>query len=418
MKMNKLLQFLIFALLICGCYSTSKISNRNLSGIYNPTSNFLNPKLLVFHEIDGRSYLNFKFGNKELLYMKDNNDLFEAKFEVTLETYSSYDAKEVLDTISKTYTVNNNPADDSEIYHLIEFNNSSLATYLLKISIKDINRNNTSVSFVSVHKGNENLPQYFKTKLSDATIPLFRNHIASNEKIIIEHANPETEMLWVRYYDREFPLAAPPHSLKGTQIFSYVADSVFTVNVNSELNLTKPGIYHFQKDTLQKNGFTLFRLHNDFPNLTTANQLLEPLRYLTTKEEYSGIMSSVDKRKAIDAYWLKLAGSKERARFLIKNYYNRVQISNQFFTSYLEGWKTDRGLVYIIFGTPDGIYKSTNSEVWTYSGNNYASALGFTFNKIPNPFSENDYVLVRKVEYQFEWYKAVETWRKGRIVNL
>ena len=78
-------------------------------------------------------------------------------------------------------------------------------------------------------------------------------------------------------------------------------------------------------------------MHNDFPNLTTANQLLEPLRYLTTKEEYSGIMSSVDKRKAIDAYWLKLAGSKERARFLIKNYYNRVQISNQFFTSYLRG---------------------------------------------------------------------------------
>ena len=416
--MKKLLRFFICILLLSGCYSTLKISNKNLSGIYDPSINFLNPNFRIIHSVENHSYLHFKFDNTELLYMKDENDLFEATFKVTIEIYPSYEAKEILDTISKTYSLNNNPTDNSEIYHFIEFNNASLSSYVLKVSIADINRNSNSISFINVNKGNENLPQYFSAKISEGEIPLFRNHVAANEKIIIRHANPETDKLWVRYYNREFPLASPPHSSKGTQIFSYVADSVFTTNVNTELNLTKPGIYHFQKDTLQRNGFTLFRLHNDFPNLTTANQLLEPLRYLSTKEEFNSIMNSSQKRNAIDAYWLRLAGSKERARFLIKNYYNRVQISNQYFTSYLEGWKTDRGLIYIIFGVPDGVYKSSNTEVWAYGGNNYASALNFNFNKIPNPFSSNDYVLVRKTDYEFEWYKAVETWRKGRIVNL
>ena len=49
--------------------------------------------------------------------MKDNNDLFEANFEVIIETYPSYESKVVLDTSTMTYKINNEPSDDSEIYH-------------------------------------------------------------------------------------------------------------------------------------------------------------------------------------------------------------------------------------------------------------------------------------------------------------
>ena len=34
--------------------------------------------------------------------------------------------------------------------------------------------------------------------------------------------------------------------------------------------LDKPGIYHFQYDTLIKEGLTLFRFEEDFPRLTSA----------------------------------------------------------------------------------------------------------------------------------------------------
>jgi len=412
---NKVL--ILFIFLICGCYSSSKISNKNLAFLYEPNTSYLNPSFKVSHSTDGKSLLHFKFDSNDLLYMKEK-EVFEANFDVTIEFYSSYETKDVLDTLTKNYNLKNKPGEDSDLYHYIEFDNASLSSYLIKVTIYDLNRNSQSVSFIDINKGNENLSQYFGLKLAESNIPLFRNHITGNEKIKITHANSKTEKLWVRYYNRQFPLAAPPHSQRGAQIFSFIADSVFSISVNSELNFEKPGIYHIQKDTLQKNGVSIFRLHNDFPKLTAANQLLEPLRYLTTKEEYENIIGSSNNRSAIDAYWLKLAGSKERARFLIKNYYNRVQTANQFFTSYLEGWKTDRGLIYIVFGVPSGIYKSSNSEVWTYASTSYASAVNFTFKKISNPFSSNDYVLVRKPEYEFEWYKAVETWRKGRIVNL
>ena len=123
--MKRLLRFSLCALLVSGCFTTSKISNTNLSSIYDPSTNFLNPKIRIIHSNENHSFLHFKFDNKELLYMKDSNDKFEAKFEVTIESYPSYEAKEVLDTISKKYTLNNNPTDDSEIYDFIEFNNAS-----------------------------------------------------------------------------------------------------------------------------------------------------------------------------------------------------------------------------------------------------------------------------------------------------
>ena len=32
----------------------------------------------------------------------------------------------------------------------------------------------------------------------------------------------------------------------------------------------------------------------------------------------------------------------------------------------VEGWRTDRGLVHIIFGTPNSIYKNDDTETWIY----------------------------------------------------
>ena len=181
--------------------------------------------------------------------------------------------------------------------------------------------------------------------------------------------------------------------------------------------LDKTGIYHFQYDTLVKEGLTVFRFEEDFPRLTAAESLIESIRFLTTREEYDKIRSSTDKKQAVDEYWLSMAGNRERARVLIRSYYSRVQYANFFFTSYFEGWKTDRGLIYIIFGPPSSIYRDNDSESWNYSQVNNYGPLSFTFDRINNPFSPNDYRLRRSIYYELPWYRAVDTWRDGRVVN-
>ena len=72
----------------------------------------------------------------------------------------------------------------------------------------------------------------------------------------------------------------------------------------------------------------------------------------------------------------------QRARELIRIYYNRVFFSNYYFTSSKEGWKTDRGMIYVVYGQPHALYKSTNQEKWIYYNKSKSYTITFIFNKI------------------------------------
>jgi GWxTD domain-containing protein len=59
-----------------------------------------------------------------------------------------------------------------------------------------------------------------------------------------------------------------------------------------------------------------------------------------------------------------------------EEYYQRIQYANQNFKSYLEGWQTDRGMVYIVLGSPmtiqeqrDYSYSNRTYEIWSYANN-------------------------------------------------
>ena len=89
-----------------------------------------------------------------------------------------------------------------------------------------------------------------------------------------------------------------------------------------------------------------------------------------------------DKEKAFEQFWLKMAGTKERAKYVIAEYYKRVEKANVLFTSYKEGWKTDRGMLTIVMGMPNTVYKTTRGETWIYgSPHNMMMSLTFNFNK-------------------------------------
>ncbi len=51
------------------------------------------------------------------------------------------------------------------------------------------------------------------------------------------------------------------------------------------------------------------------------------------------------------------------------------------FTSYKEGWKTDKGMIFIVLGPPDKVQRSKDREVWTYDQRGNAQNVNFTFNR-------------------------------------
>ena len=75
-------------------------------------------------------------------------------------------------------------------------------------------------------------------------------------------------------------------------------------------------------------------------------------------------------------------------------------------------------MISIIFGTPSYTSLVRNSEVWIYGDENNIHSLKFVFDQKPNPFSSNDYVLSRNYSYENPWYRAVESWRNGKVYLL
>ena len=72
-------------------------------------------------------------------------------------------------------------------------------------------------------------------------------------------------------------------------------------------------------------------------------------------------------------------------------------------------------MIYLMFGSPESINRDSDYERWTYTDGNNLNPLIFTFLKVNNPFSDNDYILERSSGYKTYWLMGVENWRQGGI---
>jgi GWxTD domain-containing protein len=179
--------------------------------------------------------------------------------------------------------------------------------------------------------------------------------------------------------------------------------------------MPEKGFYHIVTEKETKNGLTLYSVDPAFPGIKDEEEMIRCIRYITTSEEYKALMNSANKKYAIDEFWKEKGGSNERAKELLKKYYARVKQANKLFTSFQTGWQTDRGMIYVVFGSPTKMYKYPNNEIWIYGMETTANSLRFNFNKIINPFSENDFVLDRNEYFRFPWSQAVTSWKEGRV---
>ena len=125
-----------------------------------------------------------------------------------------------------------------------------------------------------------------------------------------------------------------------------------------------------------------------------------------------------NKKLATDNFWLGIAGSTGVAREMIRIYYNRVYFANYYFSGTKPGWKTDRGMVYIVYGPPKNLQKSPDSESWIYYLKGPSNSITFNFNYDPNPFNVDNYILSRSESHDWHWREAVDTWRSGKIFLL
>lgn len=94
------------------------------------------------------------------------------------------------------------------------------------------------------------------------------------------------------------------------------------------------------------------------------------------KNEFLNLKTVEEKENFIDLFWRKRDPTPDTEENEFKEiYYERMAFANEHFTSGIQGWKTDRGMVYILYGKPDKIEKGRSNfeglqnvlyEKWTY----------------------------------------------------
>jgi len=110
--------------------------------------------------------------------------------------------------------------------------------------------------------------------------------------------------------------------------------------------------------------------------VTDLDKAIAQLVFIATSSEKNYIEEAKDREEKVKRYlefWKKkdpVPSTDENEVF--DEYYRRINYANENFSHYVEGWKTDRGMVYIILGGPNNIdrhpfdYDSKPYEVWEY----------------------------------------------------
>ena len=191
-------------------------------------------------------------------------------------------------------------------------------------------------------------------------------------------------------------------------------DSLFQFPLDSAFTFEEEGLYFAQMDTTSLSGIS-FRVETHYyPRLVKTEEVIGPLRYISTAEEMDELREGSDPKMALDSYWMRMTRSQDRAKIIIRDYFRQATKANQLFTTYKEGWKTGMGMIYTLYGKPNDVYRDDEKEVWIYAADNNLVNMSFTFMKVRNIFTDQHYNLVRDEEYKRFWYRNIDLWRKGR----
>lgn len=401
---------LLLSLMVMGCFTPNRLQRRQLLPYPN--------NLEVHHKIYQLT------PTKTVLAIETNARLFRLSIQGYSEEVSKEPIFDFTEVLSKS---EDQPAADlvQKIVHLP----TMLQEFAIDVIIADLETNEVFHDLIYINK-NENECQrsirIYGANGSDRL--LLRKYVPKGSTLRFEgsdqninensnqSSNQAQQKFYIRHFQTAFKAAKPPHLYDGTPFdianTGNLPQNLYEVTAATNFVIKEAGLYYVQTDTASTCGIYINCFDFDFPTLTNLDQLTESTRYITRNSEYIKVTRSIEKKLALDEFWLeRTKNDKVRAKELIKTYYNRVQYANTYFTTYKEGWKTDRGIIYIIFGKPNRIQKSTTREYWEYSNGQGRESAPFYFLADAN----GQYSLQRLPYLEKYWKAQVYEWRKGLV---
>lgn len=439
--MKKIFSTRIVCLLISGivltagfnsCKTTQQtVDNKDLSYLYNPTKSPINPQYNIINKTDELSELSVRFSTIDLFFSEANpQGVATASVLITVKLFSISQGKALADTAVLDLSIVKDTGRVDYVYNL-PLKVEKGVEYVAEVKILDRLRLIVAQDFVEFNTLSYNNRYNFRVESHFDKNELFSSVLRIDEYVNLIYSRGHIDSLYISFYKPFREVPDPPSMLLPEKTLDYGPLQFVAIPYSDSLPMMFPkeGIYLCSIARNIKDGFTFLNLGSTYPRVTTPVKMIEPLIYLTSQDELAELKSAAKPKAALDDFWIKCGGNVDKARELIRIFYTRVLYSNYYFTSYKDGWRSERGMIYIIYGPPDKVYKTADGESWGYKkpvikskwGGRYSvtdSYLFFNFKKRDNVFSDNDFYLSRSETLVTFWDKAIASWRKGIVFRL
>ena len=384
--------YLLLTLFLSACSSTSSISIVSNNRPYELGSKPFHVESYTYVS-NNETTLYLRINRDDLLYTRETADSpFISNFSVSIgeETHIKSDT---LKTESPQWLNINFPVSSptDKSYIIFEF--------------ADLNRKVSE----KLYSEKRDYIIHIQEDSSENTRVANPHNIEIGTKVDIESDGVQSWEVYLAEVPKKLP--APPFSGSRSPMdtvkarpFS-ISDGTWTV---------QPGCHFFYNSATNKT-FIIHGRRSEFPKCINVEDLIEYTRYIATRDEYNRLLNSAHPKLALDQFWLDCAGTPDKARNLIRIYYDRVEEANTYFSGLQEGWRTDRGMVHIVMGIPDRIRRDGWREVWLYGEEGNPNSITFVFNRRSHDLDGNIFILERNHMYRTSWDRMVTSWRNGRI---
>ena len=421
--MKHLIKIVPFFLFIGIIFSQRQPSSTGMSGNPLKGNNFIRQYQLSVYTVASESsdsirvlsYLSIP--NHVLQFVKSSKG-FKASYEATIsikrkkgdlvgrKNWSN-------DLITKTYL----ESTSKEIFniHFNEFRVPLGEDYIISAELLDRDSNSSGIisKNLKLKKHSKDLSLYSPFFLDylngdwgliDNEIPLFRNILGEQlvrttvfvsgkvspgpYEIDVIVTNPKKQQLW----EKTFQSVAQNNYFEKRII---IPDEISQQGLRSKVDII------LKQNGKQKKESVILSISRLGISSSVGNisQAIQNMRYILDDDEWKKLSKakSDEQERLFIEYWLSRDPTPEtKENELMDEYFSRINYSNVNFKTYTDGWKSDMGMIYVLFGPPDDleVYNDPLSRMyqqrWHYYRINkffdFVDENGFGDYKLTTPF--------------------------------
>lgn len=403
--MKRLSLICLLSVLVSGLMAQSRMSSAEISYLYNQDHEFIAQHKVASNGNSVKVYLRFilNSGNVKISDYRLSYDIRASYIdEKTINSGIVIDSSNVLDTAFRQYVYAFEfEKESNDNLLVIDFYNSVRDKHFsLDIPLK---LKNWSPTPYLVFQANKEIPYFDKYINRDFPIRII-NVFDQSDRYEINGVNSNKTVSMPPFDDTEMPLAS-----------DIPLDTVYGVNNGEEFRLYNSGFHAIRSSSSDKE-LGIVVMDDVYPYFDNYRDLMDPLIYVSTNDELKNMQAATDARQAFEEFVSNTISSNEQVgKDFIKYYYRRVRKSARLFSENQDGWKTDKGMIYQVFGNPSQVFRNENTELWVYPSSS-GGRLRFIFDVVVEDGIVK-YKLIRDKRYRENWMRAVTQWRSGRIIE-